>query len=40
MVSETDTDRFQCNADRISSGVAESDVGRNCLHVRVPSFYG
>lgn len=39
MVSETDTDRLKCDADRFAAWTSESNVGRNRMHVSLPSIY-
>lgn len=39
MVSETDTDRLKCDADRFADWTSESNVGRNRMHVSLPSIY-
>ena len=39
MVSETDTDRLKCNADRFTAWTSESNVGRDRMYVSLPSIY-
>ena len=39
MVSETDTDRLKCNADRFAAWTSESNVGRNRMYVSLPSIF-
>ena len=39
MVSEIDTDRLKCNADRFFTWTSESNVGWDCMYVSLPSVY-
>ena len=39
MVSETDTDRLKRNADCFTAWTSESNVGRDCMYVSLPSIY-
>ena len=39
MVSETDTDRLKCNADRFTAWTSESNVGRDRMYVSLPSIF-
>jgi len=38
MVSEIDTDRLKCNADRFFTWTSESNVGWDCMSVSLPPF--
>ena len=38
MVSETDTDRLKCNADRFTAWTSESNVGMDRMYVSLPSI--